>query len=241
MSRFVYLLRAAILVLGISALGTLFTRLLFAAGLREFLIMHQKSIPGAVTIVSALEHLAYGLTVLVLALLVARGYRRQLFPAHMRWLMLALMFGVGVVFAVFFNHPIHVLLFEVFFGKSQIHGGTIGETIAGAAFSTMKSSVGLLGWPAFSTIVLTPLVEELTDRGILFKEAEDAPLWQIAIVSFLVFSLSHFAIGGTAKVLAVAPVAVLFVAVRLWSGSFVYAAAAHAGVNAAALFKLQVF
>lgn len=81
----------------------------------------------------------------------------------------------------------------------------------------------------------------MTDRGILFKEAESLPLWIVAALSLFVFCLSHYAIGGLAKVLVVVPAALLFITLRLKTGSFIYSTAAHIGMNLAALLKLQVF
>ena len=61
-----------------------------------------------------------------------------------------------------------------------------------------------------------------------------------ALVSVIVFSLAHFATGGMVKVLAILPVALLLVGLRLWSGSFVYTFAAHMGINAVALAGISL-
>jgi len=234
-------IRAAVLVLGIAALASLANRLVAESGLRFWLLMHQQTTPGALWAVSALEHLTYGLLVILICYVVARGYWRMLFPEHLSIVKLAAWFGAGVVFAMFLNHPIHSFLFEIFFGKPTFTGGAVSDGIAATIFSGLSGFQRLFNLASVATIVLSPFVEELTDRGILFTEADRLPLWQVALVSFLVFCFSHYAIGGMAKVLAVVPAAVLFISIRIKTGSFMYAAAAHVGMNLAAVLKLQVF
>ncbi len=232
--------RATALVLGIAALATWFNRLMADSGLRIWLLMKQQTLPGALWGVSAIESLTYGLSVILISFFVARGFWRALFPDRISWKWLVISFVLGILFAMFLNHPMHVFLFDVFFGKPVFTGGAISDSIAATIFSGFAGYKLLFTMSAFATIFLTPIVEELTDRGILFKQAESLPLWQIAILSLLVFCISHYAIGGMAKVLAVVPAALLFVGVRLKTGSFVYSAAAHIAMNLAAMMKLQV-
>lgn len=231
--------RAAVIVLGIAALAALINRLVADSGLRLWLLMKQQSLPGSLWAASAVEHFTYALAVLLVGLLVAKDYWRELLPARLSLPWLVACFAMGIAFAVVLNHPMHELLFDAFFGKPQLAGGAVSDTIAASIFSQLSTTSLLLSLPAFATILLTPLVEELTDRGILFREAASLPAWQIAVLSFLVFCFSHFAIGGMAKVLAVVPAALLFIGVRLKTGSFLYSAAAHTGVNLTATLKLQ--
>jgi membrane protease YdiL (CAAX protease family) len=234
-------IRAATAVFGIAAIASLINRVIANSGLRDFLILHQLSIPGSLFFVHALESFAYAFAVLIIAYLFATRYWRDLFPERIRWSVLVLSIFSGMGFAMFLNHPAHVFLFDVYFGQPMMNGGQTSDSVVGGIFSGLRGSQSLLTMPAFATMFLTPFIEELTDRGILFKESEGMPVWQIALLSFLVFCFSHYAIGGMAKVLAVAPAALLFVAMRLTTKSFVYSAAAHAGVNIAALMKLQVW
>jgi hypothetical protein len=234
-------IRATALVLGIAALASLMNRMVADSGLHFWLLMKQQTLPGALWGVSAAEHLTYGIAVIFLCQVVARGYWRSLFPERINALWLLASFALGVLFAMFLNHPMHAFLFDVFFGKPIFTGGAVSDSVASTIFTGLSGYKQLFTFSAFATIVLSPFVEELTDRGILFKEASTMPLWQIAILSFLVFCVSHYAIGGIAKVLAVVPAAVLFVAVRWKTGSFAYSAAAHIAMNLAAMLKLQVF
>lgn len=234
-------IRAAVLVLGIVALAALISRMAFDSGLRFWLLMQQQWLPGALWGVSAVEHLTYGIAVVLLCSCVARGYWRSLFPGHVSIAWLLASFGLGIVFAMFLNHPLHVLLFDGFFGKPVISGGAVSDSVAATVFTGLSAYQRLFTFSAFATIIMSPVVEELTDRGILYKEADTLPLWQVAILSLLVFCISHYAIGGMAKVLAVVPAALLFVGVRLKTGSFIYAAAAHIAVNLSAMLRLQVF
>jgi Type II CAAX prenyl endopeptidase Rce1-like len=233
--------RAATVVFGIAALASLLNRMMANSGLREFLLMKQLSIPGSLTLVNGLESFTYGIAVVLVAYIFAARYWRELFPNKIRWWLVMLAGLAGVSFAMFLNHPAHVFLFDVYFGHPSLIGGATSDSVVGGIFSGLRPSQALLTMPAFATMFLTPFIEELTDRGILFKEGEGLPLWQIAVLSLLVFCLSHYVIGGMAKVLAVAPAATLFVATRLLTGSFVYSAAAHVGVNASALMRLQVW
>jgi membrane protease YdiL (CAAX protease family) len=234
------MIRATVLVVGIAALGVFVDRAVAGSGLAHALLMRQQSIPGALYLLSAVNALTYAVAVLVVAALVARGYWRALFPAQLNLMGLAACLVLGMAFAAFLNNPVHQLLFNIIFGKPVMTGGMISDVVAGNLFSNLRMT-NLFTLAAFATVVATPFIEELTDRGILFKEAEGAPLWQLMLLSLAVFALSHFMIGGMAKVLAVVPAGLLFVGLRAYTGSFVYAAAAHMGVNLAALLKLQVF
>jgi membrane protease YdiL (CAAX protease family) len=241
MLTIIYAIRSTTVVFGIAAFGTLINRLVANSGLREYLILHQISIPGSLFIVNALENFTYGLAVLLIAYLFAGFYWRDLFPDRIRWSTMAVAFVAGIGFAMFLNHPARVFLFERFFDQPFMNGGQASDSGVGGTFSALRGANALLTMPALATMLVTPIVEELTDRGILFREGERLAVWQLAVLSFLVFTLSHFAIGGMAKVLAMAPAAVLFVATRLFTRSFVYSTAAHVGVNVAALMKLQVW
>jgi membrane protease YdiL (CAAX protease family) len=234
-------IRTTLIVIGIAAIATLANRMVADSGARLWLLMNQQSMPGALWAVSAIEHFTYGIVVVLICLCVARGYWLSLFPKRTSAQGLSVCFAIGIVFAMFLNHQIHVFLFDIFFGKSVFTGGAVSDGIAATIFSGLSGYQHLFTFSAVATIIITPFVEELTDRGILFKEAESLPLWQIAVLSFLVFCFSHYAIGGLAKVLAVVPAALLFISIRIKTGSFVYSVAAHVGMNLAALLKLQVF
>jgi Type II CAAX prenyl endopeptidase Rce1-like len=233
--------RAVVIVMGISALASLLNKFVTNSNISGWLLMHQMSFPGAVWAVEVITVFTYGAAVLLISYLVAKGYWWSLFPDRLRWTLLVVSLAAGVLFAMFLNNPMHVFLFDVFFDKPIMAGGAVSDSIVGGIFSGLRQSQNFLTMPILATMLVTPFIEELTDRGILFKEAEALPVWQILLLSFVVFCFSHYPIGGFAKVLAVAPVAALFVATRLVTGSFVYSAAAHIGVNAAALMKLQVW
>jgi Type II CAAX prenyl endopeptidase Rce1-like len=234
-------IRTACIVLGISALALLVQKLVGVSGVGEWLIMRQLSLPGALYFVEALETLTYGIVAIAVAYGVARAYWRELFPARFSTAKFAICAAAGLLFAVFLNHPAHQLLFNLFYGKPMFTGGTVSETVLGGLFANMTFGAKLLTMQALATILLSPFVEELTDRGILFAEMFGQAVWQAAFLSFAIFCFSHFAIGGMAKVLAVMPSAMLFIGLRLWSGSFLYSFAAHAALNAAALLKFQMF
>jgi Type II CAAX prenyl endopeptidase Rce1-like len=241
MQSLAIVIRAAIIVFGIAAVAALANRLMSDSGLQMWFLMRQQTLPGALWMASAVQNLFYGVVAFIAAWFVARNYWAALFPPRMNLLQLFLCFGGGIVFAMFFNHPMHTFLFEAFFGKPQFTGGAVSDTLAAGIFSGIEGYGRLLSFSAVATIILSPIVEELTDRGIFFQETETLPISLVAVASLVVFCLSHFAIGGMAKVLAVVPAALLFVGLRLKTGSFIYAAAAHVGVNLAAMLKLQVF
>ncbi len=241
MQTFVCAARAVAMVIGITAAASLLDRLIANSGLQQFILLHQFDLPGSLFLASVLDNFTYGAAVLLMGWMVARTYWHQLFPANLRWKVLALSLVAGMLFAMFLNHPVHVLLFDSFFGRAMVNGGQTTDSVIGGIFSGFSQTRSLFSMSTFATMFLTPFIEELTDRGILFKEAESMRPWQLALLSCLVFCLAHYAVGGMAKVLAVLPVAILFVATRLLSGSFIYSAAAHAGVNIAALLKLQVW
>jgi hypothetical protein len=234
-------LRAVVLVVGISALAVLANSLLSGSGLREFLIMRQQSWPGALLAMNVVADFSFAFFVLGFSYLVAHGYWRNLFPAHFNWLLFALCIAGGMVFEVFLNHPSHVLLFSLFYGEPVFNTGDVSDSMVGGIFRSLDGQGVKFSLATIATIVLTPITEEITDRGIFFKETEGLPIWLVALLSFLIFCLSHYAAGSMAKVLAVAPVAALFVGLRMKTGSFVYSAAAHAGINLAAVMKLQMF
>jgi Type II CAAX prenyl endopeptidase Rce1-like len=241
LQQFTTALRATVLVFGISALATLANRAVANSGVNEWLLMNQLSFPGAIWFARVINTFTFGIAVVVIAFVVARNYWRGLLPGQMRWVVFAAAMTAGLVFAIFLNHPLHVFLFDVFFAQPIITNGATNDSVVGGIFSGLSQTQSLFTMPALATMLVTPFVEELTDRGILFKEAESLALWQVAVLSFLVFCFSHYLIGGFPKVLAVAPAAALFVGIRLATGSFVYSAAAHIGINAAALMKLQVW
>jgi Type II CAAX prenyl endopeptidase Rce1-like len=233
-------IRTACIVTGISALALLAQKLIGESGFQYALIMRQHWMPGALVLVEALETLSYGAIAVALAYGVARPYWRELFPIHFNLVTFAMCAGAGVLFALLLNHPAHVLLSNLLHGGPAQTGGTLSETVLGELFANMALSSKLLTMQAAATVLLAPFVEELVGRGIVFKEMSASPWWQAAVLSFVLFSCSHYAIGGMAKALAVMPSAILFIAIRGLSGSFIYAFATHAALNAAALLKLEI-
>jgi membrane protease YdiL (CAAX protease family) len=227
--------RAGAIVFGISALAALAQKLVAASGMRESLIVHQLSWPGALWLAEFVSVFTYGLAVLLLASLAARPYWRELFPQRINWLALGAACVSGVLFALFVNRPAHMFLFDILYDAQPLSGGALSEALVTGVAGELGGASPLLTMAGISTIFLSPFIEELTDRGIIFRECADLAIGQAAFVSFLVFSLSHYATGGIPKVLAIAPAALLFVAVRAWTGSFLYSAAAHAAMNLSAL------
>lgn len=227
--------RAGAIVFGISALAALAQKLVENSGLRESLIVRQLSWPGALWLAEFVSVFTFGLAVLLLAFLAARPYWRELFPQRISWLALGAAGASGMFFALFVNRPAHVFLFDVFYAAPPLIGGAQSEALVTGVAGDLGAASPLLTMAGISTIFLSPFIEELTDRGIIFRECADLAVWQAAFVSFLVFSLSHYAAGGMPKVLAIAPAALLFVAVRVWTGSFLYSAAAHTAMNLSAL------
>lgn len=49
---------------------------------------------------------------------------------------------------MFFNHPIHVFLFELYFGKASFTGGAVSDTIAAGIFSGLQGYNRLLSLSA---------------------------------------------------------------------------------------------
>jgi hypothetical protein len=228
-------LRGGIIVFGITALAAMIQKLVGQSGIGLFLITNQLSIPGALGLADFVETFTIGIATLLIALLVANSYWRTLLPHPFGWRKLWGCLAAGLVFAVFVNHTVHQILFDFFYGRPVLVGGALSEALFNQAGSDIAKGSRLFTMGGIATIFVSPFVEELTDRGILFKECESLKPWQIALVSILVFSLAHFATGGMVKVLAIFPVALLLVSLRLWSGSFAYTFPAHAAVNAAAL------
>jgi membrane protease YdiL (CAAX protease family) len=154
---------------------------------------------------------------------------------------LVIAFVAGLAFAILINHPLHKILFEAFYGPFVLTNGQQSEWMLAGIASDNAGSARMLSMAGISTMLLSPFVEELTDRGILFKESEGLNRWQIALLSIAFFSFAHFVGGGFPKVLAIAPLALVFVGLRFWSGSFVYSFAAHVAFNIVALSGWSVF
>lgn len=143
-----------------------------------------------------------------------------LWPKTLNWRFLLLATLAGLVFSAAINSATHTFLFDLF---------NIGAAVETAP-KIMPTILQILVY-GFIGIVLAPLSEEMANRGLLFSEAKSLPRIQLFIWSILVFALMHILAGGTAKVLAVMPMAVLFVVVRQLTGHWIYSAAAHTAVN----------
>jgi membrane protease YdiL (CAAX protease family) len=233
-------LRGGVIVFGITALAVMVQKLVGQSDIALFLITNQLRIPGAVWLSEFIGTFTIGLATLLIAFLVSKSYWRTLFPGVFDWQKMLVCLVVGLVFALFVNHAVHQILFDFFYGRPVLVGGALSEALFNQAGSDIVKGSRLVTMAGFATVLVSPFVEELTDRGILFKECESLKPWQIAVVSVLVFSLAHFATGGMVKVLAIFPVALLFVGLRLWSGSFAYTFPAHVAVNAVALAGMSV-
>lgn len=233
-------LRGGVIVFGITALAAIAQRAVGDSGIGLFLITKQLSIPGALWLADFIETFTIGIATLLIAFLVAKSYWRTLFPHPFNWWKLLICLAAGLVFALFVNHAVHRILFDFFYGRPVLIGGAFSEALFNRAGSDIAKGSRLFTVAGFATVLVSPFIEELTDRGILFKECESLRPWQIALVSVIVFSLAHFATGGMVKVLAILPVALLLVGLRLWSGSFAYTFAAHMAVNAVALAGLSM-
>ncbi len=233
--------RTITIVLGIAALASLLNKMVADSGLKVWMLMQQQTLPGALWGVSAIDNLTYGFCVILISYGVARGYWHELFPDRISLKWLAFSFALGIAFAMFLNQPLQAFLFDGYFGKSTLTGGAVAESVAANILAGFSNYQRFFTFAAFATIVVTPFVEELTHRGILFRQADALPIWQVALLSLVVFCFSNYTNGGMIKVLAVVPSALFFVAMRLKSGSFVYAAAAHIAMNFAAVMRLQVF
>jgi membrane protease YdiL (CAAX protease family) len=212
--------RSTCIVLGITSLALLAQQM---AGM--FRIMH------------AVAPLTYGLAAIAAAYGVARPYWRNLFPVRFSIATFAISAAAGLLFAMFFNHPAQQLLANLHHGRPAF---SQGMTFDGWTLPAINLNWNLFGLQTLATVLVTPFAEELIQRGILFAEMFGAAIWQAAVLSFTIFCLSQLATGGMTGVLTLMPATLLFIAIRCWSGSFIYAFVAHATVNAAMLLGLQV-
>jgi hypothetical protein len=70
-------IRAIVIVLGIAAFAALANRLLAESGLQHWLLMRQQTMPGALWLASAAQHLGYGFFALVAACFMAGLHRKS--------------------------------------------------------------------------------------------------------------------------------------------------------------------
>jgi hypothetical protein len=215
MWRFMVAVRTAVLVFGIAGLASLVTKLIA-----------QSAIGGWLT------PFTFAIAALLISYLIARSYWRDLFPDRMNWILLIGCLLIGGAFAIFLNQPLQTLLANAVAGKAMMKDVAFGADLTTMSLKNFKFSSAF-----FATALVTPLIEELINRGILFKEGQPLGQWQAAILSLVVYGLAHYATDGTQDALAVVPAAILFIGLRLWAGSFVYAAAGHVGLVIAALLK----
>jgi hypothetical protein len=225
MLSLIYAFRSTTVVLGIAAFASLLNRTMANSGVNEYLLAHQLG-----HLANAIGVFTYAFSVLVIAYFYAGFYWRDLFPERFNWLKFGLCFAIGLGFSVLVNQQIQAVLLKEFLGQPM-----------SVKFAAFVGFGPLFTMSAISAVVALPFTDELTYHGILFREGERLPLWQLAFLSVLVQSLVQFSGGGLALWLAFIPASILFVATRLTTKSFVYSAATHIGFNLAALLKLQVF
>ncbi len=162
--------------------------------------------------------------------LLVGGKADWLWPGTFSWRKLMLAFALGAAFSAIVNGTAHKLLYDMF-GIAFLKDDAV-EALPSARQVLIYGFIG---------IVLAPLAEELSTRGLLFAETKTLPRIQVFIWSIIVFALMHILLLGTAKVLAVIPMAILFVAVRHIMGNWIYSAAAHSAVNLIAILEIDVF
>jgi membrane protease YdiL (CAAX protease family) len=159
-----------------------------------------------------------------LVLLVAsKGLLRQ--EARAKDLLICLV--VGLAAGVLINMPFHKFLISVFFTSDLASEST-------PVVMDIKRVITLFCVNFTLTCVLVPIAEELSARGQLFDETSELPRLHTAFWSILMFCFAHYLTFGLTKVIAVLPMAVLFVMLRFRYGSWKHSAAAHAGVNSVA-------
>ncbi len=233
--------RATVIVFGINALASLFSQVVNGQGIQTWFLLHQQQLPGAILISSSISAFGYAFCALVVCWTVARGYWWQLFPDRIHWKALGVSLGAGLALALLVNHSVHVVLFDHFFGKIYFGSGQVSDGVLTTIFDRLPHATPLFTLPFYASAIAAPFIEELTDRGILFKEAERLPQWFVAALSVVVFCAAHVAAGGIAKSLALIPAALLFTSLRLWGGSFIYSTAAHIALNTAALLSWRIW
>jgi hypothetical protein len=216
---------AACLALGVLALALLLRDVLFGN------IAFDLSGPSALInapihqpIANELLRSLFHVFIIGLVLLVARpGLLHQ--KAEAKDLLLCLV--LGVVGGVLINMPFHSFLISLFFSPEQIADAT-------PAVLDLKRLLILFSVNLVLTSILVPIAEEMSARGQLFDETKNLPRLHTAFWSILMFCFAHYLAFGLTKVIAVLPMAVLFVVLRFRYGSWKHAAAAHMGVNGAA-------
>lgn len=233
-------LRAIVLVFGINALASLLSQWASGQRLEVWFLLHQQQMPGALFMAQFISAFTYALCALAVCWAVAHAYWRELLPPRIHWLTLAMSAAAGLALALFINHSVHVWLFSYFFGDFGWHGGQASDSFVSTIFDNLPHGSALLTFSFWASALAAPFIEELTDRGIFFKEAERLPLVFVALLSVGVFCAAHIAGGGLAKALALVPAALLFASIRMVTGSFVYSTAAHMALNIAALLHWRV-
>lgn len=224
MYRFVIVIRASLLVFGIASMAILCDRLLAASSLRGFVAQQQWV--GQDYSVGFIDNFQFAFLLLLFAVLVSCLYWRSLFPSYFDWRALLVSLTLGVVFAAFINGPAQQMVSRLVFGTG---------------LAVVDAVPGVLGAAAIARLFVVPAIEELILRGILFREVESAPLWLLGLFSILVTLAWQFVFGGAAAAVAFLPFAVLLVALRMWSRSFIYSMLARLAFGAAVVMKLQLF
>jgi membrane protease YdiL (CAAX protease family) len=205
------------LVLGLVGLAYIVTVLVFGEHLAE-----DELTVGSIGF-RFLHNSAFPLVCIALVALAAAPYFRKLVSQPRKFKFILLFFAIGVISAILINNPIHAFLINLAF-ELKI------ETAESQAATLPLFLLNLFATLIYMAIIV-PIAEELVDRGMLFEELRSLPLLHIMLWSVFTFSFSHYLVFGITKVIAVLPIAFILTWIRYHYGSWIYAAAAHAGVN----------
>jgi membrane protease YdiL (CAAX protease family) len=134
---------------------------------------------------------------------------------------------LGIFFGLFVNLPVHNYLVSIFMSSDPTLQNEVPLMDFGRAFV-------LLGVGFALSCILVPISEELLCRGLLFDETKNLPRLHTAFWSLLMFCFAHYLTFGLTKVVAVIPMAIVFIVLRFRYGSWKHSAAAHMGVNSVA-------
>ncbi len=213
------------MMLGLVALAFLATNFLVGSGTGLSLAYFNSGSTIADVIFLAVIAAVFPLACMGFAAIAGRPNLRNLFDQPAKHTLLALFFFLGALLAFVISNPLHDYLIRTFLPK--LDGAADAAVVIQDSVKTAFFICEII-----LVALIVPVSEEFVDRGVLFKELEALPRWQIVLWSILVFSFSHYLVFGIFKVIAVVPMAVVFSLIRLRFGTWKYSAAAHAGVNA---------
>ncbi len=214
------------MMLGLVALALISTNLLLGSGGVSDQTSFGVGSTAVDIVLSKLQSAAFPLACIALVACASRPYWAELLAQPSRPRLMIGFFILGTIFALTINNPIHDYLIRTFLNPSADGAAPQISLSPAAEIAYLISSLVLVA-------IIVPIAEELVDRGMMFEELKELPAWQIVIWSIIVFSFSHYLVFGIFKVVAVVPMAIVYALIRLKFGSWKYAAAAHAGLNAA--------